>query len=93
MKNAENFNLAELLRCMVDHTSHIYMYFLSTNVVEAITRVGVVSRPSKMKNAENFVFVELLRCMVDCTSHIYMYFVSTNVVETFTREGVVFPPS
>ena len=32
---------------MVDGTSHIYMYFVSTNVVNTITRVGVISPPSK----------------------------------------------
>ena len=31
---------------MVDHTSHIYMYFVSTNEVETITRV------EKVKNVE-----------------------------------------
>ena len=92
MKNVENFIFAELLRCMVDHTSHICMYFVSTNAVKIIAKVGVVSPPSQ-KNVENFIFAELLKSMVDCTSYIYMYFVRTNAVETITRVGVVTPPS
>ena len=46
-KNVETFIFAKLLRCTVDFINHIHMYFVNTNAVEAISRVGGVSPPSK----------------------------------------------
>ena len=49
------------------------MYFVSTNAVETIVGVGVVSPPSQ-KMLIIFV-VELLMCIFDFITHIHMYFV------------------
>ena len=68
------------------------MYFVNTNAVETIARVGGVSHPEKTKNVENFMFSELLRCTVDRIDHIHMYFVNTNAVRTIARVGGVPPP-
>ena len=93
MKKVEYFTFAELLRCIIGCTNHIHMYFISTNAVETILGVGVVSPPSKTKNVEHFIYAEVLRCIVDCTNHIHMYFISTNTVETIARVGVMSPLS
>ena len=83
---------AELLRCIVDRIYHIYMYFVHTNAIETILRVGVVSPPSKRNNVEKWFFCELLRCEDDRINHIQMSFVHANAIKTIPRVGVVSPP-
>ena len=57
------------------------MYFVSTNAVETIAAVAVVSPPRKNKHFVIF-FAQLLKCIVNCINHIHMYFVSTNAAKT-----------
>ena len=93
-KNVENFIFAELLKCTVDRINHIHKYFVNTNAVETIARVGGVSPPSNNeKGLKKFIFAELLKCTVDCINHIYMYFQKTIAVEAIARVGGVSPPS
>ena len=62
-----------MLRYFVDCINHIHIYFVSTNAVEAIARVGMLSLPSKNEKCRKFYFfADLLRCLVDCINPIHM---------------------
>ena len=88
--NAEKLIFSELLRCIVDRINHIYMYFVHTNAIWAIARVGVwCLHPAEKNNAEKLIFAELLRCTLDCINDIYMYFLHANAIETIVRVGVL----
>ena len=72
-KNVENFIFSELLRCTVGCINHIHMYFVNTNAVETIAKVGGVSPPRKTRKMLKKIFYELLKCTVDRINHIHMY--------------------
>ena len=72
-QKVEIFIFGDMLRYFVDCINHIHIYFVSTNAVEAIARVDMLSLSSKNEKCRKFYFfADLLRCLVDCINPIHM---------------------